>query len=162
MDNPNEENRSNLILFETKEKSCFGTITKLDTYNHKVYVDFDRNPHNKPIIARLACRVSLDDLKFAIEKQLEVKLFFEDVDHKKPVIEFIDFSYFDGEDNDCRDIHIKGNKIIFEAETEFCFRCGDVNIRSSSKDDEFIVEAENIKMQAKGDNEISGSVIKLN
>ncbi|MCP3925184.1 MAG: hypothetical protein GY714_21630 [Desulfobacterales bacterium] len=162
MDNQNKENRSNLIHFETKDTSCFGTIIELNEEGNKIYVDYEENPYEKPLVAWLAYRISYEDLKFATEKQLKVKLIFENGDYKKPVIERIDFSYFDEQEDNCQDIHIKGNKIVFEADSKIVLKSGSATAVLTASNGKFTIKGENIESSANLNNDINGASVSIN
>ncbi|MCP3922314.1 MAG: hypothetical protein GY714_06990 [Desulfobacterales bacterium] len=139
---------------------CLGSISYIDDASREVFVDFKENPFNKPVKAIFKRSVSESQVKTAMEKKLPVRIEFIDDNMSNPVIKDIYFSMFEKEK--LQDIHIKGNSIVFEGEKELIFKCGDINVKCSSENGEFKVSAEKIKMNAKGDNEITGTIIKLN
>ncbi len=139
---------------------CLGSITYIDETSREVHVDFKENPFNKPVKAIFNRSVSESQVKKAMEKKLPVRIEFINNNMNNPVITDIYYSMFEEEKSE--DIHIKGNSIVFEGEKELIFKCGDVNVKCSSENGEFKVSAEKIKMNAKGDNEITGTIIKLN
>ena len=157
-----EENESLLKNIEEGRlfSECLGSITHIDDASREVFVDFKENPFKRPVKAIFNRSVSESQAKMAIEKKLPVKIEFINSNMNNPVITDIYFSMFEKEK--LQDILIKGNSIVFEGEKELVFKCGDVNIKCSSENGEFRVSAEQIKMNAKVDNEITGTIIKLN
>jgi hypothetical protein len=139
---------------------CMGCIANIDNTSQEVYVDFKENPFKKPLKAIFTRSVSESQVQIAMDKKLPVRLSFLNNNMANPLIKDIYFSMF--EKDKLQDIHIKGNSIVFEGEKELIFKCGDINIKCSSENGEFKVSAEKIKMNAKGDNEITGTIIKLN
>jgi hypothetical protein len=137
-----------------------GCIVDIDNASQEVYVDFKENPFKKPLKAIFTRSISESQAKTAMDKKLPVRLSFLNNNMSAPVVEDIYYSMF--EKSKMEDIHITGRSIVFEGEKELIFKCGDINIKCSSENGEFKVSAEKIKMNAKGDNEITGTIIKLN
>lgn len=147
--------------------NCVGSIVGIDPKNNAVFVDYDGNPLQKPVAAKLGRPFMLKDIQRAIDHPLDVRLDFENHDPGRPVVTNIYYSILDSNDGaekdlSSKDLHIRGKRVVIEADTEIVIRSGDASTTYTAKNGRLVSEGVEIVSEALHANKIKGASIALN
>ena len=163
----------NTILSQVKELERIdhfrlGTIVKLDAENNRIWVDYDGNPLEKPVLAALGTPwVNREELTRFINKIDSVKLDFMEGNPARPVIRDLFFSIkeLNSSNSDLLEedtLTVKASEIVFEATRQITIRCGNTQTIFKAEKSEIIQEADDIKSNGRKNNKIKGGSILLN
>jgi len=147
--------------------NCVGHIVGMERKNNAVFVDYEGNPSQRPVAAKLGRPFMLKDLQKAINQSLDVRLDFENHDPGRPVVTNIYYSIFDSNDENekdlsSKDIHIRGKRVVIEAETEIVIRSGEASTTYTAKNGRLVSEGVEVVSEALHANKIKGASIALN
>lgn len=159
---------SELLEIERINSSRLGWIVSVDS-DGKVLVNFEENPFQSAIQAKLSRPFMRDDLTHASQQALEVKLEFENGDPRFPIIRDIFYSILnktnkkqEQPDNKNREIHLKGKRIVIEGETEIVIKSGKASTTWLAKEGKLVERAERVRSTAKINQRIEGGTVSIN
>ena len=161
------------IVTQTKEldridHSRFGTIVKLDSENNLIWVDYDGNPLEKPVLAALGTPwINREDLTRFINRVDKVKLDFLDGNPSKPIIRDLLYSLnqINSSDSDSftQDLlEIKADEIILKANKQITIQCGNTKTVYNANRSEITHEADEVESKGHRNNKVKGGTIFLN
>lgn len=150
------------------ESSRLGWITTLDLKNNMIFVDYEENPLHKPVEAVLADpRLSLEDLGESEHMIQHLHLKFLDGNPAKPMIKdvllsTVSLSIQRKNSRIQKEIHIKADRIVLEADTEVAIKCGKTQTTYFAEGNRILQEADSIDSSATLFQKIRGGKVDVN
>ncbi|MDK9784298.1 hypothetical protein KIT90_23210 [Vibrio sp. B172a] len=138
--------------------SRFGTIVAINESTGSVRVDFDGNPFNQPLTARLGRGFRRSELQMAIDNRLSCRIEFLNDDLSLPLVTDIFFSILDDSD----EFVLRAKKMVIETEQELIVRSGETETRYSGRDGRITTKAKYVTSQAEKAQKIQGGTIAIN
>ncbi len=138
--------------------SRFGTIISVNESLDSVRIDFEGNPFDQPISAKLGRAFRLSELELAIDNNLSCKIEFLNQDYGLPVVTDIFFSLLD----DSGEVVLRAKKMVIETEQELIVRSGKTETRYSGRDGRITTKAKYVTSQAEKAQKIQGGTIAIN
>lgn len=136
----------------------FGKIVSINESNQSVRIDFEGNPYDMPINARLGRAFSASELQLAIDNEFACRVEFIGGDINLPIITDVFFSLLDKSD----ELIIKAKSITLEAEQELVVKSGQTSTRYSGRDGRVSTNAKYVTSQAEKAQIIRGSTVSIN
>lgn len=146
---------------QAEQSACFsrfGTIVALTEMNDSVKVDFDGNPFQSPISARLGRGFTRAEIELAINSKLQCRIDFVNNDLCLPIVTDIFFSLLDDSDQ----LVIRAKKLVLEADQEIIIKSGDTQTRYSGRDGRVTTKGKYVTSQAERAQKIQGGTIAIN
>tara|TARA_B100001059_G_scaffold235340_1_gene280617 strand:+ start:460 stop:945 length:486 start_codon:yes stop_codon:yes gene_type:complete len=138
--------------------SRFGTIASINETKSGVRVDFEGNPLQQPVNARLGRAFKLAELQLAIDNNLLCRIEFLNNDFNLPLVTDIFFSIVDDSD----EFVLRAKKMVIETEQELVVRSGKTETRYSGRDGRITTKAKYVTSQAEKAQKIQGGTIAIN
>lgn len=146
---------------QAKPTACFsrfGTIVAINKSTNSVRVDFEGNPFNQPLTARLGRAFRSSELQLAIDNQLSCRIEFLNDDLGLPLVTDIFFSILD----ESEEFVLRAKKVVIETEQELVVRSGETQTRYSGRDGRITTKAKYVTSQAEKAQKIQGGTIAIN
>ncbi|MGR5286352.1 hypothetical protein ACP3V5_13610 [Vibrio maritimus] len=146
---------------QAEQSACFsrfGAIVALTETNDSVKVDFDGNPFQSPISARLGRAFTRSEIELAINSKLQCRIDFVNNDLSLPIVTDILFSMLDDSDQ----LVIRAKKLVLEADQELIIKSGDTQTRYSGRDGRVTTKGKYVTSQAERAQKIQGGTIAIN
>ncbi|KLN63049.1 MULTISPECIES: hypothetical protein [Vibrio] len=138
--------------------SRFGTIVAINQSTNSVRVEFEGNPFNQPLTARLGRAFRSSELQMAIDNQLSCRIEFLNDDLSLPLVTDIFFSILD----ESEEFTLRAKKMVIETEQELIVKSGDTQTRYSGRDGRITTKAKYVTSQAEKAQKIQGGTIAIN
>ncbi len=136
----------------------FGHVVAINESADSVRVDFEGNPFNQPLSARLGRAFRRSEIQLAIDNQLNCRIEFINGDLSLPVVSDIFFSLL----SDGGEVVLRADKLVLDAQSQLIVKSGDTQTRYSGRDKRITTEAKYITSQAEKSQKIQGGTISLN
>ncbi len=122
-------------------------------------VDYPQNPNKGPISARTTINLSIDDIGH------EIVMVFEYAQPDKPIVMGIVKSNAealnDKKERPGMDVYVDGKHIVFNAEKDIVFRCGEASI-TLTRAGKILIRGAYIINRSTGVNRIKGGSVQIN
>ncbi|MGF1727567.1 hypothetical protein [Photobacterium nomapromontoriensis] len=138
--------------------SRFGTIISVNESSDSVRIDFEGNPFQQPITARLGRAFRRSELQLAIDNHLSCRIEFLNADLSLPLVTDILFSILDESD----ELVLRAKKMVIETEQELIVKSGETETRYSGRDGRITTKAKYVTSQAEKAQKIQGGTIAIN
>ncbi|UUM32454.1 hypothetical protein [Vibrio japonicus] len=146
---------------QAETKACFsrfGTIVSINESTATVRVDFEGNPFQQPLTARLGRGFRRSELQMAIDNKLSCRIEFLNEDLGLPIVTDIFFSMLDDSD----EFILRAKKMVIETEQELIVKSGETETRYSGRDGRITTKAKYVTSQAEKAQKIQGGTIAIN
>lgn len=163
------------LLYQTRVQeleqitTCrIGWIKKIDLETKSVWVDYEQNPSQRPLIAKLANRwITEEELEGAIERNAKVQIDFEQGHPLKPVIRDIFYSLCDlaapiEKSSLKQSLAIEAEEIVLTGRQRVVIRSGETKIIFDGQTGEITMEGRKIDATASKTHRIKGASILVN
>jgi hypothetical protein len=160
--------RTRFKALETFETCRIGWIKKLDREHKTVWVDYEHNPAQRPIVAKLVnAWISFAELESALQRQAKVQIGFENGHPLKPVIRDIFYSLEERLQPEEiptteRVVRIEAEEIILSAQKQIVIESGATQTVYDAKTGTFTVKAKTIETTADKSHRIKGGAVLIN
>ncbi|NVD06228.1 hypothetical protein FCU94_04800 [Vibrio sp. JPW-9-11-11] len=146
---------------QAKSTACFsrfGTIVAINKSTNSVRVEFEGNPFNQPLTARLGRAFRSSELQMAIDNQLSCRIEFLNDDLGLPLVTDIFFSILE----ESEEFILRAKKMVIETEQELIVKSGETQTRYSGRDGRITTKAKYVTSQAEKAQKIQGGTIAIN
>lgn len=148
---------------ESPTLARFGRILSLcksdaNNSSNQVIVDFEGNPFNFQLSAKLGRAFRINEIELAICNGLTCRIDFINGDINTPIVTDIFFSLL----NETDELILRAKNIVIEAVEELVVRSGETQTRYSARDKRITTKAKYITSQAEKAQKIQGGTISLN
>ncbi|MDN3611786.1 DUF6484 domain-containing protein [Vibrio ostreicida] len=154
-----------LVEFEHQQQaeqsaclSRFGTIVGFDGKLDSVRVDFEGNPFDQPLSARLGRLFKASEIQFALDNQLQCRINFVGGDISLPIVTDVFYSMLQEE----QDIVFRAKSMRFETSQEVTLASGDTQISLNGRDGRVTTKAKYVTSQADKAQKIQGATVAIN
>lgn len=169
MQNNNKLSHHNVLLLQQsveltdQTQACvffprFGHILTFSASPDSVNVDFEGNPFNQPVPAKLGRAFRQHEIELAITNALSCRIDFINGDVSLPIVSDIFFSLL----TDSDPLILRADNIIIEAAKELIIRSGETQTRYSARDARITTTAKYLTSQAEKAQKIQGGTVAIN
>jgi len=136
----------------------FGRVVSIAPSRDSVEVDFEGNPYQKPIPAKIGRQFQRSELELAIENTLNCRIEFLNGDIDSPILTDVFFSLVESD----QPLVIKATDLILHAEQELTIKTRNCETVYNSVHGQVTTKARYITSQAEKSQKIQGATISMN
>ncbi len=133
-------------------------LKKDENQHFAVKVDFEGNPFEAPLLAKLGRAFRKNEIELAINTGLSCRIDFINGDVRFPIVTDIFFSLLSSHES----LILRAEKIVIEASKELIVQSGETKTRYSGTDNRITTEAKYVTSQAQKAHKIQGGTISIN
>lgn len=156
------------ITRESVISDRLGKLVRLDVENNRIWVDYDDNPFDKPVLALLGnANLTFENFKEQENVISWLQLRFINGDLTQPVIRDVLYSASclnrkKDTSPEHQKLHVKADEIILEGKTRITLKCGQTQTTYTADRNEIVEVADQIDSTARINNKLRGGKVSLN